>query len=50
MLPEEDIYQCLVREIHEEANIICETVVLRGTINWTVLGPREKTGLVLFTG
>lgn len=39
MLPEEDIYQCLVREILEEANIRCEQAVLKGTINWTGFGP-----------
>lgn len=39
MLPEEDIYQCLVREIFEEANIRCEQAVLKGTINWTGFGP-----------
>lgn len=42
MLPNEDIYRCLVREIHEEANIICETAVLRGTINWTGFGPQGE--------
>ena len=39
MMPEEDIYSCLVREIYEEAGINCEEVVLRGTINWTGFGP-----------
>ncbi|PHR30440.1 MAG: 7,8-dihydro-8-oxoguanine triphosphatase [Desulfotalea sp.] len=38
----EDIYTCLVREIEEEANIICEDVVLRGTINWTGFGPNGE--------
>jgi 8-oxo-dGTP diphosphatase len=42
MLPEEDIYRCLVREIKEEANILCETAVLRGTINWTGFGPQGE--------
>lgn len=42
MLPGEDIYTCLVREIEEEANIICENVVLRGTINWTGFGPQGE--------
>ena len=42
MLAEEDIYQCLVREIHEEANIVCEKAVLRGTINWTGFGPQWR--------
>jgi len=39
MMPEEDIYNCLIREIHEEAGITCEEVLLRGTINWTGFGP-----------
>jgi len=39
MIPDEDIYQCLVREIYEEAGIFCSTVRLRGTINWTGFGP-----------
>ncbi|MGB3223192.1 MAG: 8-oxo-dGTP diphosphatase [Desulforhopalus sp.] len=42
MLPNEDIYQCLIREIYEEANIICDTAVLRGTINWTGFGPQGE--------
>lgn len=42
MLPQEDIYQCLIREIQEEANILCEEVVLRGTINWTGFGPNGE--------
>jgi len=39
MIPEEDIYSCLIREIYEEAGITCEEVVMRGTINWTGFGP-----------
>jgi 8-oxo-dGTP diphosphatase len=42
MIPEEDIYQCLVREIYEEAEITCLKVVLRGTINWTGFGPNGE--------
>ena len=42
MMPNEDIYRCLVREIYEEANIICEKSVLRGTINWTGFGPNGE--------
>ena len=38
MQPGEDIYQCMVREIQEEANIHCRRAVLRGTINWTGFG------------
>lgn len=45
MLPDEDIYQCLVREIREEANIECEKAVLRGTINWTGFGPQGENWL-----
>jgi len=39
MVPGEDIYNCLIREISEEAGITCEKVVMRGTINWTGFGP-----------
>lgn len=42
MEPDEDIYQCLVREIHEEAGIRCTEAVLRGTINWTGFGPNGE--------
>lgn len=42
MLATEDIYQCMVREISEEANISCERAVLRGTINWTGFGPNGE--------
>lgn len=42
MVPGEDIYDCLVREIKEEANITCEEVSLRGTINWTGFGPNGE--------
>lgn len=45
MLPDEDIYQCLVREIREEADIECEKAVLRGTINWTGFGPHGEDWL-----
>jgi 8-oxo-dGTP diphosphatase len=40
--PEEDIFQCLQREIYEEAGIQCEKVVLRGTINWQGFGKNEE--------
>lgn len=42
MEPAEDIYKCLTREIEEEAGIVCEKVVLRGTINWTGFGPNGE--------
>lgn len=35
----ESIYQCLCRELMEEAAIVCDDVLLRGTINWTGFGP-----------
>ena len=40
--PGEDIFQCLQREIYEEAGIRCEQAVLRGTINWQGFGSREE--------
>ncbi|MBT8333210.1 MAG: 8-oxo-dGTP diphosphatase [Deltaproteobacteria bacterium] len=38
----EDIYQCICREIKEEAGIFCDDVILRGTINWTGFGPNGE--------
>ena len=38
----EDIYQCICREIKEEAGISCDDVRLRGTINWTGFGPNGE--------
>lgn len=34
----EDVLSCVRREIHEEAGIECEEILLRGTINWTGFG------------
>jgi 8-oxo-dGTP diphosphatase len=42
MEPGEDIYNCMVREIKEEAGIDCLDVELRGTINWTGFGPNGE--------
>lgn len=42
MVPEESIYECLEREIYEEAGITCQNVKLRGTINWTGFGPNGE--------
>ncbi len=39
MEPGESIQHCLNRELLEEAGIVCEVAVLRGTINWTGFGP-----------
>lgn len=38
----EDIFQCMQRELHEEAGIVAEETVLRGTINWTGFGPNGE--------
>lgn len=42
MIPGEDIYSCIVREIYEEAAIRCVLTELRGTINWTGFGPNGE--------
>ncbi|MBI5091287.1 MAG: 8-oxo-dGTP diphosphatase [Candidatus Hydrogenedentes bacterium] len=34
----EDVISCIRREIREEAGIECESLVLRGTINWPGFG------------
>ena len=38
MEPGEDIAACMRREIHEEAGITCESMSLRGTLNWPGFG------------
>lgn len=38
MQPDEDVHSCMVREIEEEAGILCQTMALRGTINWPGFG------------
>jgi len=45
MHKDEDVYSCLVREIHEEAGIECNEVMLRGTINWTGFGRQGEDWL-----
>ncbi len=45
MVPTEDVFTCLTREIQEEAGIICREVQLRGTINWTGFGPDGENWL-----
>ena len=42
MEAQESIHDCICREIKEEAGIICDEVVLRGTINWTGFGPEGE--------
>lgn len=38
MQANEDVYSCMVREIEEEAGIICREMTLRGTVNWPGFG------------
>lgn len=42
MHPDENIIQCMRREIREEAGIECRDMVLRGTINWTGFGAKAE--------
>ncbi len=41
----EDVLTCIKREIHEEAGITCDEIVLRGTVNWTGFGPKSEDWL-----
>ncbi len=34
----EDILACIIREVQEEAGLICENVELRGTVSWPGFG------------
>lgn len=43
--PNEDIVSGMKREIREEAGIECESLSLRGTINWTGFGPKHEDWL-----
>ncbi len=45
MEPDEDTFQCLFREIQEEAGITCVDTILRGMINWTGFGPNGENWL-----
>jgi 8-oxo-dGTP diphosphatase len=36
--PGEDVVACLHREIQEEAGIVCDAVLLRGTVSWPGFG------------
>jgi 8-oxo-dGTP diphosphatase len=45
MHPDEDVLSCLRREIWEEAEIECDEILLRGTINWTSFGARGENWL-----
>lgn len=39
---DEDIVSGMKREIMEEAGIVCEAMVLRGTVNWPGFGPNGE--------
>lgn len=45
MMAGEDVVSCIKREIHEEAGLHCNEVLLRGTINWTGFGPHGEDWL-----
>lgn len=45
MEADEDVFQCITREIREESGIVCVETVLRGTINWTGFGPNGEDWL-----
>lgn len=45
MLPSEDVVTCIKREIQEEAGLVCDALMLRGTINWTGFGPNGEDWL-----
>lgn len=45
MRPDEDVAACMRREIFEESGLICDQMVLRGTINWTGFGPAGESWL-----
>ena len=45
MEPGEDIAACMRREIHEEAGVECETMHLRGTLNWPGFGKQGEDWL-----
>ena len=40
--PGEEVFQCMQREIFEEAGIECRKSVLRGTINWQGFGRNQE--------
>ena len=43
--PDEDVMAGMRREIHEEAGISCESMVLRGTISWPGFGKQGEDWL-----
>ena len=45
MRPDEDVVDCMRREIREESGLECASMQLRGTINWTGFGPDGENWL-----
>lgn len=45
MEPEEDVLECIKREVREEAGIECIDIKLRGTVNWTGFGKNGEDWL-----
>jgi 8-oxo-dGTP diphosphatase len=45
MQTNEDAASCMIREIEEEAGIICLEMSLRGTVNWPGFGPGGESWL-----
>ena len=45
MQPDEDVRSCMIREIKEEAGIICKEMSLRGTVSWPGFGPSGENWL-----
>jgi 8-oxo-dGTP diphosphatase len=43
--PQENVVQGMKREIKEEANLICESLTLRGTISWPGFGKQGEAWL-----
>lgn len=56
MLADEDVQTCMIREIKEEAGILCREMTLRGTISWPGFGLDGESWLgfiflvTIFTG
>lgn len=42
---DEDVHTCMVREVEEEAGILCQDLHLRGTVNWPGFGSNGENWL-----
>lgn len=45
MEPAEDVVTTIKREIFEESGLVCDEIILRGTVNWTGFGPNGEDWL-----